>query len=245
MSEDRPRRRGNWSVQELERLKHLLPRRGVDDTAILLRRSADSVRRKALELFRSGSRRTAWTADEDLDLRRSHGALEPRLLAVVLRRPLQDVLARIETLRRQLRKGPWTRQDVRMLKEYYGTRTDEELEICLLRPREEIQQRAAEMCLQKDKRFHKARTAERQSMPRWTEAEIRRLAELYPTHPNLEVARLLGRSVASVANKANHLGLKKTSELLADIGRTNVSIRYRSGSGDDAAGSERGAAEDP
>jgi len=38
-------RRGNWSVQELERLRHLLPRRGVDDAARLLRRSPESVRR--------------------------------------------------------------------------------------------------------------------------------------------------------------------------------------------------------
>src|SRR5690606_31963515 len=42
------RRRGNWSVTELDRLRQLLPRRGVADTALLLRRSPESVARKAL-----------------------------------------------------------------------------------------------------------------------------------------------------------------------------------------------------
>jgi hypothetical protein len=37
---------------------------------------------------------------------------------------------------------------------------------------------------------------------------------------------VLKRTVASVANKANQLGLKKTFEVLAKIGRTNVSARY-------------------
>ena len=36
-----PLRRGNWSVQELARLRLLLPQRGVEQTAVLLRRSAD------------------------------------------------------------------------------------------------------------------------------------------------------------------------------------------------------------
>lgn len=220
-------RRGNWSVQELERLKLLLPRRGVDDTALLLRRSTDSVRRKAFELFRGNPRRSVWTAEDDLLLRRAHGAVEPRLLGVILRRPMQDVNARIEALRRSLRSGAWTRSELRMLKEFYGTRTDEDLEVCLLRPQEEIRRQAEAMCLQKDKRFHKAITAERQRMPRWTDAEVRRLREIYPDRPNLDVARALGRTVASVANKANQLGLRKSSELLADIGRTNVAVRYQ------------------
>ena len=50
---DRPLRRGNWSVQELERLRLLLPHRGVAQTAALLRRSPDSVQRKALALLRT------------------------------------------------------------------------------------------------------------------------------------------------------------------------------------------------
>ncbi len=64
-------------------------------------------------------------------------------------------------------------------------------------------------------------------MPRWTPSEIQRLRLLYPNMDNLTVARLLGRSVASVANKANQLRLSKALGLRRRIGRRNVTARYR------------------
>jgi hypothetical protein len=223
-----PLRRGNWSVQEFERLRFLLPRRGVTETARLLRRSAASIERKANELLSSPIRRTVWTAEQDLALRRSWGALEVRLLAQILGRSQLDVRRRAEVLRLRRRSGPWTRAEERLLKELFGTRSDDDLEVCLQRPRAEIAAAAARLCLSKDKRFVKARvrgTAQR--MPRWTPAEVRRLQELYSVHLNIEVAQVLRRSVASVANKANQLGLAKSPELLARIGRANVALRYR------------------
>jgi len=71
---------------------------------------------------------------------------------------------------------------------------------------------------------------EMRKMPRWSAAEVERLRELYPTLENLEVARQLGRTVTSVANKAHQLDLKKSTVLLAQIGRANVSLRYRGAS---------------
>ena len=73
-------------------------------------------------------------------------------------------------------------------------------------------------------------------MPRWTDDEIVRLREIYADRDNLAVARMLGRTVTSVANKANQLGLKKSRRLLADIGRTNVAVRYGREAADGAAG---------
>jgi hypothetical protein len=64
-------------------------------------------------------------------------------------------------------------------------------------------------------------------MPRWTPPEVERLRAIYPDRDNLAVAQALGRTVTSVANKANQLGLRKSPLLLADIGRANVSLRYR------------------
>src|SRR5262245_42306985 len=148
----RPLRRGNWSVQELERLRHLLPRRGVVDTAGLLRRTPDSVRRRALELFAGPPRRTGWSADDDLTLQRAWGALEARLIAVVLCRPLAEVVRRAALLRQSLRNGPWTRAEQRRLKELYGTRSDADLEICLQRAADDIRAAAVRLCLSKDKR---------------------------------------------------------------------------------------------
>ena len=232
----RPLRRGNWSVQELERLRMLLPHRGVAGTAELLRRSAESVERKALSLFCAPRREGQWTTDEDLQLRRAWGALELRLLAPMLGRPAADVRQRAEDLRRQLRSGLWGPEEQRALKKLYGTRRDEDLEVCLMRRREDIRAAAAKLCLAKDKRFcaqrvgraggNAAASARPSAMPRWTEQEVQLLAKLYPDHDNLKVARALGRTVTSVANKAYQLGIKKSPALLANIGRANISRRY-------------------
>lgn len=214
----------------------LLPHRGVAGTATLLRRSADSVQRKALSLLRAPRREGPWTTGEDQRLRQAWGALEPRVLGPLLGRVAADVRRRAEELRRQLRRGPWASEEQRALKKFYGTRRDEDLEVCLLRPREDIRAAAERLCLAKDKRF-RAQGAARvdpaaaanghpSAMPRWTATEVRRLQELYPDHDNLTVARTLGRTVTSVANKAYQLGIKKSPALLADIGRANISRRY-------------------
>ncbi len=64
-------------------------------------------------------------------------------------------------------------------------------------------------------------------MPRWSDAEIERLKELYTTSSNLEIAQALDRSVKSVVSKAHNLGLKKSPNRLQEMGRQNVNLRYR------------------
>lgn len=236
-------RRGNWSVQELERLRQLLPRRGVADTALLLRRSEPSVFKKAMQMLRVPQRRGAWTASDDARLRESWGAVDPRLLAPMLGRTPAEVKKRVVELRATLRTGPWSRDEKQLLKDVFGTRDDADLEITIGRPRADVVAMAAELCLAKDKRF-RANSVEangtsgapvvrlegkrpRSEMPRWTHEQVAKLRELYAEHDNLAVARAIGRTVASVANKANLLGLKKGPKLLADIGRANVTLRYR------------------
>lgn len=233
----RPLRRGNWSVQELERLRGLLPRRGVEATAGLLRRSPESVLKKALSLLRVPPRRGDWTEGDDRLLRLSWGAVDARLLGPMLGRPTAEVRRRAAQLRAQPRVGAWSPAEQKLLKQLYGTRDDRDLEVCLQRPEREIAAVAQRLCLAKDKRYlarwsgpsprPASEARERRArMPRWTAAEIQRLRAVYPDHDNLTVARQLGRSVTSVANKANQLGLKKSSAVLAAIGRTNISIRY-------------------
>lgn len=222
-------RRGNWSVQELERLRQLLPRRGVATTAMLLRRSSESVQRKAAELLRVPPRRGDWTASDDQLLRDSWGAVDVRLLATMLGRPTADVRRRAGELRARCLQGAWSRAEQQRLKELYGTRRDADLEVCLQRAVDDIIRMAASLCLAKDKRFAAGEAVEPGAarMPRWTTEQVARLRQVYADRDNLAVARLLGRSVTSVANKANQLGLRKSPAVLADIGRTNVAVRYR------------------
>lgn len=242
-------RRGNWSVQELERLRLLLPYRGVAQTAVLLRRSPESVQRKAMEILRVTARKGAWTDSDDWQLRQAWGAVELRLLAAMLGRPASEVRDRAAALRQRLRSGAWMREERRLLKKLYGTRTDEDLEISLMRSSADIEQAAKQMCLAKDKKFeasrkvleHASRSGRgsslqggkksvampRSPMPRWTSAEVEQLRRLYPDHDNLVVAHALGRSVTSVSNKAFQLGIHKSASLLASIGRLNIAHRYQ------------------
>jgi hypothetical protein len=249
-------RRGNWSVQEFERLRYLLPRRGVVATAALLRRSPESVQRKAALLLRVPARRGDWTAGDDAMLRDAWGALDLRLLGLMIGRPPIDVRRRAELLRQQRRTGGWSRAERLVLKDLYPTRADTDLEVCLSRPLGEIAAMAERMCLAKDKRFLARRAGRPGSriavtgelppeftplpvrMPRWTAEQEQSLRELYADRDNLEVAKALGRTVTSVANKAHQLGLGKGAALLADIGRRNVQCRYGAAepSGDAAAG---------
>ncbi|MGK0156361.1 MAG: hypothetical protein ACI9SE_003329, partial [Neolewinella sp.] len=237
-------RRGNWSVQELERLRLLLPHRGVEQTAALLRRSPDSVQRKALDLLRVTPRKGDWTDSDDWQLRQAWGAVELRLLAPMLGRPANEVRLRAAELRSRLKSGSWTREEMRLLKKLYGTRADEDLEVSLMRSRSEIARAAQRMCLAKDKKFQsacnnavatktpsagksgKSKPVVRSRMPRWTSAEVEKLRQIYPEHDNLVVARALARSVTSVANKAFQLGIHKSAALLTSIGRSNIAHRY-------------------
>jgi hypothetical protein len=216
-------RRGNWSTTELERLKLLYPRSPTEHVARVLRRSVASVQRRAERMLRSRPRRGSWTAGEDLRLRLAFGAVEVGRIALLLGRSQREVRERAERLRGQRGHAAWTAAEYQLLKRLYGNRADQDLEVCLQRPADQVVATARQLCLRKDKRW---RHGGPRPMPRWSGEEVRRLRELYPGHDNLEIARILGRSVASVANKASQLGLHKSSALLERIGRTNVRVRF-------------------
>lgn len=240
------KKKGNWSATELARLRELFPRCPERRIAALLNRSVESVRRRARDLFERPARRGAWTADDDRQLRLSHGVLSTKSLALVLARPVREVNARIRELRAHRRRGPWSADEALLLKRIYGSRSDEALEVCLSRGKREIRRMAGELCLSKDKRFTATLPAParggKRGMPRWTREDRDLLVTLYPDHDNLEIARRLGRSVTSVANKANQLGLRKGVDLLRDMGRRNVAVRYAaSGAGIPSPDSGAGA----
>ena len=49
----------------------------------------------------------------------------------------------------------------------------------------------------------------------WTKAEIATLRKMYRKTPNAEIAKMLGKTVGSVAAKARSLGLKKAKKKAA------------------------------
>ncbi len=229
--EERPQgpRRGRWSQLEVARLRELYGLR--DDKAIAreMNRPLASVRRMAEQLFPLGQVEGPWSAEEIDKLRRYLGAASLESLARVLGRTLAEVEAQVRELRRIQREDPWTPEETSEFKKLYGTRRDEDLAVIFGRAVATIRAQAEELRLAKDKAFlRKLRGASSATrMPRWSAEEIRILEAMYTTESNLDIAQRLERSVKSVVSKAHNLGLKKSAERLQEMGRENVSLRYR------------------
>lgn len=224
-------RRGRWSAEEIARFREFY---GLKDEATIARelnRSVASVRNMAHQIYERQEKRTGpWTATEIERLKECLGASPVVTIARILARSEEDVNGQVAELARHRAIGPWTQDDLGILKRIFGTRSDEDLSILFGRRMEDVRVRAVELCLGKDKAFLRRRSGGKQitRMPRWQEEELEVLAQLYPARSNLEIAKRLGRSVKSVVSKAHHLGLRKDESRLREMGRQNVSLRYRS-----------------
>jgi hypothetical protein len=222
-------KRGKWSAAELLQLRERYASVGEDRLARQLRRSVESVRVTAERIFSSAARRKgSWTGDDLWQLKLLVGAHPVERIALVLRRTSADVQEQIERLRASQRVRPWNRTDLSLLKRLYGSRRDEDLAIALARPEVSIRAKAEELCLRKDKAFLRrmAESGHRTSMPRWTKEDLAALRALYPDRGNVEIAKILGRSVKSVVSKAHGLGLRKSDVRLREMGKANIALRY-------------------
>lgn len=221
-------RRGRWSQAEIARLRELYGLR--DDKAIAreLNRPVASVRKMADTLFKRAGQTGPWTSKEVEELKKYLGATTNEVIARILGRTPSEVQQQIIELGRIQQTGRWTQIEIAEFKRLYGTRTDEDMALIFGRSVESVKRLGARYCLAKDKAFVRKLTGSSATrMPRWTEAEVERLKDLYPRQSNLEIAQALNRSVKSVVSKAHNLGLKKEVERLREMGRENVSLRYK------------------
>jgi len=201
-----------------------------DEAAIAreLNRPVASVRKMAEQAFQATPRTGPWTATEVQNLKRYIGGTTPETIARVLGRTVDEVQSQIVELRRVQTTAGLTPDEMVEFKRLYGTRTDDDLAVIFGRPLAVVQDVATRLRLAKDKAFLRRLAGNPASkMPRWDAAVIEKLRQLYPTTPNLELARVLERSVKSVVSKAHNLGLKKEAERLREMGRENVSLRYQ------------------
>lgn len=221
-------RRGRWSQAEQARLRELY---GLKDDRVIARelnRPVASVRKMAEKLLPRTTKSGPWTAGEAQELKKYLGASPAPKIARILGRPVEEVELKIRELGRVRIDRSWTREEISEFKRIYGTRTDNDLSLIFGRSTEEIARQARRHALAKDKAFvRKLRGEAATRMPRWSAEELERLEREYPYRPNLELARDLRRTVKSVVSKAHNLGLKKSSDRLREMGRENVSQRYR------------------
>lgn len=218
-------RRGRLSGEFLAYIGEHFGRRRTELIAAHVERSPAAVRTYAAGLFKP--RTGLWLATEYDLLRRALGRADLADIAVYLGRPEEAVRASVSALAGRARgTAPLTRDEINDLRARYGRMTDEEVAAAFQRVPSVIEAVVKEYRLRKDKRW-RAGFGEKTTMPRWTDAEIVRLKQLYPTRGAVEVARLMDRSVKSVMSKANRLGLGKTQERLTTMGRENVRFRRR------------------
>jgi hypothetical protein len=221
-------RRGRWSQAEIARLQELYGLRDDDAIARELNRPVGSVRKMADQVFRRATRTGPWSSKEVLDLKRYLGATTNEVIARILGRTAQEVQQQITELGRIQQTGRWTQAEIVEFKRLYGTRTDEDMALIFGRSVESVKRLGARYCLAKDKAFVRRMTGSSATrMPRWSSDEIEKLKDMYPRMSNLDIAQDLNRSVKSVVSKAHNLGLKKEVERLREMGRENVSLRYR------------------
>lgn len=233
-----PHRKGPWSHREHELIKQQYGKLSDQALARRLNRPLASLRTQLARIFDGKPRRTGpWQPSELLELKDLLGRAEIEVVARRLRRAQSDIENRIELMRGAVRAHPWTSDEKQQLKRDFGSRTDRDLSLILAQPVSAIVAMAEELCLSKDKTFlHRAEGVRHVRMPRWSEAEIEQLRELYPTHPNEEIARILNRSTKSVVSKAHDLELKKSKERLREMGQENVRLRHERERGDADAG---------
>lgn len=192
-----------------------------------------------------------WTTSDDWLLRLGWGAVNIESIGSMLDRQVSEIRNRTDYHRSRLKTGAWQPDELRLLGTLYGSRTNLDLEITLLRSQAEIATAAKSMRLSKnhnsktgrrvadelrrgqkskrnlgDEASRGQRSSRRAKMPRWTAEEVQRLITLYGNHDNQSISSELGRSITSIANKAWQLGITKSVEQLAKIGRSNVNHRH-------------------
>lgn len=221
-------RRGRWSTEEVAQFREMYGLRDDRTIARELKRSLASVRSMAESLYEGEPKQGPWSEEEVEKLRQYLGASTMQALCRVMGRSQEDVEAKIAGLALLRKDGDWDHEDLGDFKRLYGTRTNEDLAIIFGRGLAEIESCAGRLCLSKDKAFLRRQTGGKATtrMPRWQPSELEQLRRLYPQSSNLEIAKLLNRSVKSIVSKAHNLGLKKDPSRLKEMGRQNVGLRY-------------------
>ena len=103
----------------------------------------------------------------------------------------------------RIRPGPWSDDDIELLKKFYAEKPTEELAKQLGRSLPAVRYRAYRLGLKRKIQYE----------GRWTPEDIALLKELYPECPIPEIAKKLGRTVNAVKNRAHQLGIKRKNYL--------------------------------
>ncbi len=230
-------KRGNWSVEDLSRLKSQVGRKPLEQLARELKRTPETILLRARQLFPQKTRTGHLSRSEECELRIMVGVADLQTMSLVLRRSQEEILRVLDRWARKDRKGRFQPWEIRHLKQCYPCRPDWALSLVHSRELTTLRKKASELGLGRDKRCESVMIPGFEPileiypelpvrMPRWSANDVRLLRKLYPTRSNLEISQELDRSVKSIVAKASEVGLKKTRNRLRQMGRENVAVRH-------------------
>ena len=191
-----------------------------------------SVNKMVAKLFPESSEKsnTPWVAADVVRLKKLYGSVGTvDQWSRILKRPVLEIERKVKSFATEVKERPWTRESLATIKKLYGSRTNIDLELILGMPTRQIEDKAVELCMAKDKKFSSSSISDSTgtNMPRWTAEDVETLKRMHGAASNSDIAQHLGRTTKSITSKANALGLYKTPEHLRQMGRDNVDWRYR------------------
>lgn len=231
-------KRGNWSSEELIKLRETYGRRPLGQLSRELRRSKVAIVHRAKVIFSAAARPGKPNAEDEAVIREMVGITDVETMASVVKRRPGELTKLLQVWAHEERRGRFQTWELRYLKACFASRPDWAVALVLGRNTTVIRKRARGLCLGKDRRLESVSLGFLGDfidkvpqppirMPRWTQDEIAVLSRLYANRSNLQLAQVLGRSVKSVIAKANEVGLRKTQARLEAMGRENVQVRHR------------------
>ena len=228
---DKPVKTGQWAQPDIGSLTRMYGSVKLTEIARKIGRPLASVNKMVAKLFPESTEKsnTPWGALDVARLKKLYGSVGTvDQWARIFKRPVSEIERKIKSFETEVKERPWTRESLATIKKFYGSRTNIDLELILGMPAKQIEEKAAELSMAKDKKFSSSTigTSAGTRMPRWTAEDVETLKRMHGTASNGEIAQHLGRTTKSITSKANALGLYKTAEHLRQMGRDNVDWRY-------------------
>ena len=228
---DKPVKSGKWSQPDIGYLTRMYGSVKLAEIARKVGRPLASVNKMVAKLFPESDAKSSspWSAADVARLKKLYGSVGTvDQWARIFKRPVSDIERKVQGLEAEVKERPWMRESLATVKKLYGSRTNVDLELILGMPEKQIEAKAQELCMAKDKKFSSStlNVSTGTRMPRWTAEDVEVLKRMHGTASNSGIAQHLGRTTKSITSKANALGLYKTAEHLRQMGRDNVDWRY-------------------
>ncbi|UMZ75256.1 hypothetical protein [Natranaerofaba carboxydovora] len=141
-----------------------------------------------------------WTKKEIELLKKDYPTKPKEELESLFNRNMAAITFKANSLNLK-RQQYWTKKEEELLMKYYSTVSEEELATLLNRSIASIRNKASRLNIRKNENKPKAKP--------WSQNEIKKLKEIYPTTSQEELTEIFNRSINAIRNKAFQLNIKR------------------------------------